>query len=61
MFPNFEEGAVQETRQHMRYVYENYEKAKVKADKFKNLVTEEYTWDMAIDKAYNRIKEIERG
>lgn len=58
-FPNFGEDAVRQTREHMRYVYENRVEAKKKAEKLRDLVINNYTWDMAIDKVYDRLKEIQ--
>jgi len=57
-FPDFGRRAIEQTREHMRYVYENYQSAKTKAEKLRNLVVNNYTWDMAIDRVYNRLKEI---
>lgn len=58
-FPHFGDEAIQKTREHMRYVYENYGEAKKKADKLKKLVVNNYTWDMAVDKVYDRLKELQ--
>lgn len=57
-FPNFSETGVTQTREHMRYIFENYKEAKVKADKLRNLIINNYTWDMAIDKIYKRLRDI---
>jgi glycosyltransferase involved in cell wall biosynthesis len=57
-FPNFGETGVTQTRQHMRYIFENYKEAKEKAEKLRRLIVNNYTWDMAIDKIYNRLREI---
>lgn len=58
-FPHFGEESIMQTRQHMRNVYENYAEAKQKAEKLKNLIVNNYTWDMAVDRVYNRLKEIQ--
>jgi glycosyltransferase involved in cell wall biosynthesis len=60
-FPEFREPAIKTTRQHMRYVYENYDEAKARNDVLKRLILSEYTWDKAAERAYNRLKEIYDG
>ena len=59
MFPHFGDDAIQKTREHMRYVYENYREAKKKAEILRNLVVNNYTWDMAIDRVYERLRELQ--
>ena len=57
-FPYFGVNAMEQTRQHMRNVFENYNDAKVKADKLRKLVISDYTWDKAIDKIYLMLRDI---
>jgi glycosyltransferase involved in cell wall biosynthesis len=58
LFPDFSETGIEQTRKHMRFVYENYKVAKDKSEKLRNLIVNNYTWNMAIDKVYNRIREL---
>lgn len=58
MFPDFGQTSIEQTRQHMRQVFENYSEAKEKAEKLRKLITNNYTWDMAINKVHTRLKEI---
>ena len=58
VFPEFGENALNQTRQHMREVYINYSEAKKKANKLQQLILNNYSWDQAIEKVYNRIREI---
>ncbi|MEK6832908.1 MAG: glycosyltransferase [Nanoarchaeota archaeon] len=57
-FPEFKQPAIEKTRAHMRYVYENYELAKQKNEKLKELVLEKYTWDISANRARDRLIEI---
>jgi glycosyltransferase involved in cell wall biosynthesis len=57
-FPVFDTAAIQKTKEHMRYIFENYNDAKKKAEKLRNLIVNNYTWGMAIDRVYNRLREI---
>lgn len=59
VFPDFGQNAIEQTRKHMRYVYENYDKALVKSQVLTNLVREEYTWEKAVERVLNRIKELQ--
>lgn len=59
MFPDFGDNAVKKTREHMRYVYENYSDAKKKARILTKLIHGNYSWDAAVNKVLNRIKEME--
>jgi glycosyltransferase involved in cell wall biosynthesis len=58
-FPEFGEEAILETRKHMRYVYENRNAAMKKAKVLQKLIRENYSWDMAVDRVLNRIKELQ--
>lgn len=57
-FPYFGESSINLTKDHMRYVYENPDKAQKKAEKLKSLIQNNYTWDMSVDRVYQRISEI---
>jgi len=50
--------AINQTRRHMRYVYENYGCAKEKNKKLQNFIKENYDWGICVDRMYDRIKEI---
>lgn len=56
MFPVFSNRAIEQTKFHMRSIYENYQKAKEKAERLRSLVINNYSWDMSIDKVYNRLR-----
>jgi len=58
LFPEFREKGTAKAREHMRFVYENYKEAKEKAKKLQSLVVNNYTWDMAVDRVYKRLREI---
>jgi len=58
IFPHFGETAIQKTKEQLRSVFENYKEAQKKADKLRNLIVKNYTWDMAIDRVHNRLREI---
>jgi len=57
-FPYFDETSIEDTRRHMRYVFENRKEAKKKAKKLEAHVRNNYTWDMAVDRVYRRLQEI---
>jgi glycosyltransferase involved in cell wall biosynthesis len=59
MFPDFREDAINELKSHFRYIYENYDDSLIKADKLRELVTNKYTWDVAVNKVYDRIIELQ--
>ena len=42
----------------MRYVYENYGRAKEKNAKLQKFIIENYDWDKCVDIMYERIKSI---
>jgi len=58
IFPDFGRNAIEKTKEHMRYVYENYKEAKIKARKLRKLIVNNYTWEMAVDRVYKRLSEI---
>jgi len=57
LFPNFGREAIEQTKSHMRSVYEDYESAKVKSTILGKIIRENYTWDMAVDRVYSRLRE----
>ena len=60
IFPDFGENAIEKTKEHMRFVYENQKEAQEKAEKLRKLIINNYTWDMAVDRVYKRLKEISK-
>lgn len=58
-FPLFETKALNSLKEHMRYVYENYDKAKEKGLNFTRKVHQQYTWDNSVDNIYNRLLELQ--
>jgi len=54
----FDDNSIQATQAHMRNVYENYDKAKVKNRKLQKLIRREYSWDKCINRAEDRIMKI---
>ena len=59
-FPNFGEASVQKTREHMRYVFENYQEARTKNQILKKNIEEHYTWDQAVERVYDRICQLSK-
>jgi glycosyltransferase involved in cell wall biosynthesis len=57
-FPHFDEETIEQTKKQMRYVFENQKEAKEKAEKLRRHINSNYTWDMAVDRVYRRLKEI---
>jgi glycosyltransferase involved in cell wall biosynthesis len=60
IFPNFHSKSMQQIKETMRYVYENYGEAQKRAKKLQSLILNNYTWDMAIDRVYNRLVQINK-
>ena len=58
VFPNFGSTGIKKFGKLMREVYENYENSLNKAQLLTDLVHDEYSWDMAVDRVLKRIKEI---
>jgi len=58
IFPDFGRTAIEKTKEHMRNIYEDYDSAQIKAAIMGKQVRENCTWDMSIDRVYNRIQEI---
>lgn len=50
--------AINQTRRHMRYVYENYGKAKEKNKKLQKFIRENYDWEMCVEKMYSLVKDM---
>lgn len=59
MFPHFDLESIDKTKEYMRFVYNNYSEAKKKADKLRNSIVNGYTWDMAVDRVYKRLRELQ--
>jgi glycosyltransferase involved in cell wall biosynthesis len=55
---NFGADATYETRQHMKYVYENYGNAKEKNKLLQKFIKENYDWKVCADKAHDRLSKI---
>ena len=55
---NFGQKSIDQTRAHMRYVYENYALAKEKNKKLQNFIRENYNWDRCVNNMYERLKEV---
>jgi glycosyltransferase involved in cell wall biosynthesis len=55
---DFGADATYETRQHMKYVYENYGKAKEKNKILQKFIKENYDWKVCSEKSHNRLLEI---
>lgn len=58
LFPKLGKEQIKQTQEHMRYVFENYKKAKEKGAKLRDLVFEKYTWKKAAERVASRIREI---
>jgi len=57
-FPMFGDAAVEQTRHHMRYVYENKKEAQKKANKLRKDLVKNYTWNKCVDRVESRLTEI---
>ena len=55
---DYDVKSVEQTRAHMRYVYENYAKAKEKNKILQKFIIENYNWEKCIDMMYDRIVKI---
>jgi glycosyltransferase involved in cell wall biosynthesis len=60
LFPKLGRDQIGQARKHMRFVMENYEQAKKKGKRLRDLVFDKYTWDHASRRVANRIREIYR-
>ena len=59
-FPNFGRDAIDQTKAHMRYVFENYNESLEKATQFREDLVENYTWEKAVDRVHKRVIELNR-
>lgn len=58
-FPSLtSDSVINQTKKHMRTVYENYSEAKNRNKKLQNLILNNFTWDKTIAKILLRLKEI---
>ena len=55
-FPILGDAAVEQTRAHMRHVFEHPDEAKEKAQKLTDKVTKEYDWSVCVDSMYGKLK-----
>lgn len=60
LFPDFGRPAIDKVKADMRFVFENRDSEDVisKIKKFKSLIEKKYTWNIAVDRVYNRIEKI---
>lgn len=58
LFPRLGKEQIKQAVNHMYYVMNHYDEAKNKAQKLKNLVLSEYTWEVTAENVSKRIKEI---
>ena len=58
VFPNFDQDSINQTRSHMRSVFENRKEAKIKAGRLMEDIRNRYTWNMAVDRVYTRLREM---
>ena len=56
-FPNFDRDSIDTTKKHMRTVFEDENSGSDKANKLRKLIVNNYTWEMAIDRVYRRLRE----
>lgn len=57
-FPEFGRKSIEQTKEHMRNVFENYDAALDKADKLREDLVNNYTWEQAVDKVHQRVLEL---
>lgn len=57
-FPSFGRSAIDQTREHMRYIYEDYEGALIKGEDLTQHVLSTCGWDVAVNNVYDRILEL---
>lgn len=58
LFPKLGEKSIGEFGAHMRFVYEHPEEAAKKAEKFRERILREYTWDVVADRVAKRLTSI---
>lgn len=57
LFPNFGRESIEQAKEHMRTVYDDYDGAKDRVNKLGKIIRENYTWDTAVDRVYARLRE----
>lgn len=58
-FPSLtSQSVLDQTKKHMRTIYENFNEAKKRNTKMKKLIIDNFTWDHTISKMAKRLKEI---
>jgi glycosyltransferase involved in cell wall biosynthesis len=57
-FPIFGPPAVEQTRHHMRRVFENPAEAKAKAQKLRARIVQDYDWSVGIRKMYQKLESL---
>ena len=57
-FPEFGRQSIEKTKEHMRFVYENYNDSLIKARKLRADLVKDYTWDKSVDRVYKRVLEL---
>lgn len=57
-FPFFGRKSINLLRQYMRWLYENKNGVDNKVQKFRRVINENYSWNSAVDRVYDRIKQI---
>lgn len=55
-FPKFGPPAIEQTRTHMRQVYEDYEEAQNKAQRLRAKILKEYDWSVGIRKMHHKLE-----
>lgn len=60
LFPKFGRASINKTKEHMRYVLENYDESLEKAERLRNDLVENFTWDKATSKVHKRILELNK-
>ena len=58
-FPYFDEKKIDECVDLLRYVYKNYSKTKRKTRRLKKLISKKFRLDQSIDRAGNRLLQLE--
>jgi len=58
LFSDFDESNIIQFGTFMRFVHENKELAKAKAEKFRKRILEEYTWDVCVKRIAERLLEL---
>lgn len=57
-FPTLGAGAVEQTRVHMRDVFENRDKAQEKAERLRGHIVKNFDWSVGIQKMHDRLREL---